>query len=448
MIDSAPVNQGVAPPGAIGVSALMRSLRDLLEHRFPLLWIKGEISNYMLARSGHAYFVLKDAQAQVRCVMFRQRHQQVDWRPQDGDQVEVRATLGVYEARGDVQLTVESMRRAGAGQLFEQFQRLRDKLAAEGLFRQEDKRSLPAHPRCIGVVTSRDAAALQDILSTLARRNPAIPVMVQATPVQGRDAAPRIARALQLLGDSGRCDVIILARGGGSIEDLWAFNEEVVARAIRACAVPVVSGVGHETDFTIADFAADCRAPTPTAAAELVSPDREALLHRLESLTRRLQQCQSRGMERRMQRLDNLGSRLQHPGERLRRQGDRLATATARLGRCMDQSLAHRRHVLDALMRRQQDRRPRPLDRLHAIAAITHRLSMSWTSQQTLRMTRLQALTGSLDHLNPQRVLERGYSVVRDSHGSIILGADQLAPGDLLDLRFARGSARARVEDA
>ncbi len=447
MTDSISGNDGLAVPGAIGVSALMRSLRDLLEHRFPLLWVKGEISNYMLARSGHAYFVLKDQQAQVRCVMFRQRHQQVEWRPQDGDQVELRATLGLYEARGDVQLTVESMRRAGAGQLFEQFQRLRDKLAAEGLFSQEAKRSLPTHPRCIGIVTSRDAAALQDILSTLARRNPAIPVIVQPTPVQGRDAAPRIARALQVLGDSGRCDVIILARGGGSIEDLWAFNEEVVARAIRACAVPVVSGVGHETDFTIADFAADCRAPTPTAAAELVSPDREALLHRLDALSRRLQQCQARGMERRMQRLDSFGARLQHPGERLHRQGEKLASARARLARCMGQSLAYHQHALSALMRRQMERRPRPMDRLDAIAALNHRLVLSLSSRQTLRMTRLRALTGSLEHLNPQRVLERGYSVVRDASGSIILEAEQVRAGDLLDLHFARGSARARVEN-
>jgi len=259
-----------SPAEILTVSALTRSVRDLIEHRYPLLWVAGELSNFTLAKSGHAYFVLKDERAQVRCVMFRHRAQQLEWQPRDGMQIEAQALLTLYEPRGDFQLNVETMRRAGLGALFEAFLRLREKLEKEGLFEAEKKRLLPRFPRTIGVITSRDAAALRDVLTTLERRNPSVAVVVFPVRVQGEGAAVEIAAALDLAGRRGECDALLLVRGGGSIEDLWAFNEEIVARALRACPIPVVTGIGHETDFTIADFAADQRAPTPTAAAGVV----------------------------------------------------------------------------------------------------------------------------------------------------------------------------------
>ena len=262
---------------ALSVAELLRSVRDLLERRFPLAWVRGELSNLSRAPSGHCYFTLKDRAAQVECVMFRGRAALLDWEPRDGMQVEVRALATLYEPRGRFQLTVETMRRAGLGPLYERFLRLKEELGADGLFDEGIKRALPAHPRRIGVLTSLAAAALRDVLTTLARRNAAIEVIIYPVPVQGDGAAGRIAAMLARASRGAECDVLLLVRGGGSIEDLWQFNEEAVARAIRACGIPVVVGVGHETDFTIADFAADRRAPTPTAAAELVSPPRAEL---------------------------------------------------------------------------------------------------------------------------------------------------------------------------
>src|SRR5215831_13386333 len=300
----------------LSVSALNRSVRDLLEHRFPLVWVGGEISNLVQARSGHLYFSLKDDLAQVRCVMFRSRGFALEWQPRDGIQVEVRAVLTLYEARGDFQLNVEFMRSAGLGALYEAFVRLRDKLEREGLFASALKRPLPAYPRTIGIVTSPAAAALRDVLTTLRRRNPSIPIIVYPTLVQGDGAPPEIVAALATAGRRAECDVLILCRGGGSIEDLWAFNDEGVARALRACPIPVVVGVGHETDFTIADFAADVRAPTPTAAAELVSPSRAELAERVAECVRCLTREAARQIEYAMQALDALGRRLLHPAAR------------------------------------------------------------------------------------------------------------------------------------
>src|SRR5919204_158850 len=265
----------------LSVSELLRSVRDTLERRFPLLWVRGELSNLSRAASGHCYFTLKDGQAQVDCVMFRSRAAALDWELREGAQVEARVLVTLYEPRGRFQLTVEAMRPAGLGPLYERFLRLKEKLEREGLFAAAAKRELPSHPACIGIVTSLKAAALRDVLTTLARRNAAIPVIVYPAPVQGEGAATRIAAVLRRANARGECDVLLLVRGGGSIEDLWQFNEEVLARAIRASRIPVVVGVGHETDFTIADFAADARAPTPTAAAELASPPRDVLLKRL-----------------------------------------------------------------------------------------------------------------------------------------------------------------------
>ena len=300
-----PPEKGLFDAPVISVSELNRSVRDLLERGIALGWVAGEISNFKRYDSGHCYFTLKDAGAQARCVMFRGRAQSLDWQPKEGMQVEVRALVTLYEPRGDFQLNVETMRRAGLGPLYERFLRLKEKLEREGVFDPAAKRPIPAFPGTVGVVTSLAAAALRDILATLKRRNPSINVIVYPVPVQGEGAAARIAAMLATASRRNECDVLLLARGGGSIEDLWPFNEEVVARAIRACTIPVVAGIGHETDVTIADFAADLRAPTPTAAAESVSPSRDALFERLAELVTRATRAAMRRIDTESQRVED-----------------------------------------------------------------------------------------------------------------------------------------------
>jgi exodeoxyribonuclease VII large subunit len=410
-------------PQILTVSALARSVRDLLEHRYPLLWVTGEISNLTVAKSGHAYFVLKDDQAQARCVMFRSRHQLLDWEPREGMQVEAHVLVSLYEARGEFQLNVEAMRRAGLGARFEAFVRLRDRLEREGLFDPAAKRPLPAFPRTIGVVTSREAAALRDVLTTLARRNPSIAVVVYPAPVQGPRAAEEVASALARAGRRRDCEVLLLVRGGGSIEDLWTFNEEVVARAVRACPVPVVTGIGHETDFTIADFAADRRAPTPTAAAELVSPERALLSAAVATLARKVDATARRELERRALHVDQLARRLVHPGARLAAQAELLAQLRRRLGSAAARLLVDRQgaHLLARL-------------RAAAHAALERSAA------------RCASLAASLSHLDPARVLERGYSIVQKADGSVVRDSAALALGESVALRFARGGADARIE--
>jgi exodeoxyribonuclease VII large subunit len=403
------------PAGAIlSVSALNRSVRDLLEHRLPLAWVAGEVSNFLQARSGHLYFSLKDSGAQVRCVMFRSRGMLLDWQPRDGMQVEVRALVTLYEPRGDFQLNVEFMRPAGLGALYEAFLRLRDRLEREGLFDPAAKRPLPAYPRAIGVVTSRAAAALRDVLTTLRRRNPSIPVVVYPTAVQGEGAPAEIVAALAAAGRRAECDVLILCRGGGSIEDLQAFNDERVARAVRASPIPVVVGVGHETDFTIADFAADMRAPTPTAAAELASPPRDELLARLGILVARLRRSVARDLETRMQVVDHLSRRLVHPGRRLEAQHALVAQLSTRLAQAVARALDRQRWTVRDLVERSRRHLP-PLDMLSLRAGqLGERVAAASQRQLAERAARIDALTRSLSHLDPRAVLERGYSIVRE----------------------------------
>jgi exodeoxyribonuclease VII large subunit len=386
----------------LSVSALLRSVRETLERRFPLAWIGGEISNFRPASSGHWYFTLKDESAQVDCVMFRSRTAALDWQPADGMRVEARALPTLYEPRGRFQLNVEHMRRAGLGPLYERFLRLKAKLEAEGLFDPAVKRDVPEHPRSIGVVTSRQAAALRDVLTTLHRRNPAIPVIVYPVPVQGEGAAARIAEMLAIANARSECDVLLLVRGGGSIEDLWSFNEEAVARAIRASAIPVVVGVGHETDVTIADFAADRRAPTPTAAAEMVSPSRAELLARVAELAGRATREALRRIETAMQTVDALARRLVHPRERLRTSRQLLAQLAARL------SFAS-------------------VHRVESLAA------------------QLGQLKAALASLNPNAVLERGYSLTRNAQGEVVVDAARVKEGELLTTTLARGWIESEV---
>jgi exodeoxyribonuclease VII large subunit len=315
----------------LSVRQLNLRVRRALEKSFPLLWVAGEISNFSRAASGHWYFSLKDQDAQARCVMFRNRSQYLEWIPADGMAVEAQALVTLYEPKGDYQLIVETLRLAGFGALYEKFARLKARLALEGLFDDTRKKPLPAFPKRIGVITSAEAAALRDVLAVLKRRAPHVCVILYPAPVQGETAAATLAHALLTASARGECDALILCRGGGSIEDLWAFNEERVARAIAASAVPVITGIGHETDFTIADFVADARAPTPTAAAQLASPDHAELLARLTRERARLQRAHDRNLQSKMQHLDQLSKRLTHPGAKLLQQASQLAHLRARL---------------------------------------------------------------------------------------------------------------------
>ncbi|MEX2197734.1 MAG: exodeoxyribonuclease VII large subunit [Burkholderiales bacterium] len=388
----------------LSVSALLRSVRDTLERRFPLAWISGEISNFRPASSGHWYFTLKDEAAQVDCVMFRSRAAALDWQPAEGMRVEARALVTLYEPRGRLQLNVENLRQAGLGPLYERFLKLKAQLEKEGLFDLSGKRDIPAFPRCIGVVTSLQAAALRDVLTTLRRRNASIAVIVYPVPVQGEGAAAKIASMLAIANTRAECDVLLLVRGGGSIEDLWQFNEQAVARAIRASAIPVVVGVGHETDVTIADFAADLRAPTPTAAAERVSPSRQELLLRVVGLAQRATREALRRIEYAMQCVDALARRLVHPRERLRTSRQLLEQWAARLS--------------SATARR--------LDNFSA---------------------QLTQLKSSLVSLNPGAVLERGYSLTRNAQGEVVVDASRVADGERLTTTLARGWLESEVRN-
>jgi len=391
--DSAPV---------LSVSELLRSVREVLERRFPLAWIGGEISNFRPASSGHWYFTLKDETAQVDCVMFRGRAAALDWEPAEGMRVEARALVTLYEPRGRFQLNVESMRRAGLGPLYERFLKLKAKLEAEGLFDAKAKRPIPEHPKQIGILTSLQAAALRDVLTTLRRRNPSIPVIVYPVPVQGDGAAAKIAQMLAIANARAECDVLLLVRGGGSIEDLWQFNEEVVARAIRASKIPVVVGVGHETDVTIADFAADWRAPTPTAAAEMVSPSREELLARVAELAQRATREALRRIEYAMQTVDALARRLVHPRERLRTSRQLLVQLAARLA-----------------------------------SATARRIDYFGAQVGRFR--------ASLISLNPAAVLERGYSLTRTAQGEVLRDAARVVEGERVTTTLAKGWIESEV---
>lgn len=389
------------------VARLNAEARLLLESGLPPLWVEAEISNFSSPSSGHWYFTLKDRDAQIRCAMFRSANARVGFRPKDGQQVLVRGRVSLYEPRGDYQLIGELMEDAGEGALKREFERLKAKLAAEGLFDAALKRPLPAMPRRIAVVTSPTGAAVRDVLHILARRFAPAAVLVIPTPVQGAAATASIVAALDAASARGDCDVIILARGGGSIEDLWCFNDERVARAIRRAAVPVVTGVGHEIDFTIADFAADVRAPTPSGAAELVVPDGRALLVKLGNTAARLQQLVTQRLALAGERLVALSQRLArtHPGSRLQQQTQRLDELEMRLRRAWEQAIQR--------------------------------------SEQRLRLAQR-----GLDAISPLATLERGYAIVAGPDGRALQDAGEVRAGDMIEARLKRGRLRATVTDA
>jgi exodeoxyribonuclease VII large subunit len=384
------------------VTELNRLARNILEQSFPLFWVAGEVSNFTRAASGHWYFSLKDSGAQVRCVMFKGRNSYVDFMPREGDKIEARCTVTLYEARGDFQLTVEFVQRAGLGALFEAFERLKQKLSNEGLFNAELKRAIPAHPKQIGIITSVDAAALRDVLTTLKRRMPSIPIIIYPTPVQGKGVAQLIASAIETANARAECDVLIVCRGGGSIEDLWQFNEEILARAVAGSAIPIISGVGHETDFTICDFVADVRAATPTAAAELATPSRETTISALKQLQLQLTKNMQFALNHRAQALDYLSKRLISPLQQIAQQKTQLDQLKMRLN-----------------------------------ASIARQLQ---TKQQIL--LRLQQ---NILHLNPKAVLTRGYAFVQNQSGAIINSSQKLQIGDEVKLTFEQGTAEASI---
>lgn len=429
----------------IPVSMLNRLARERLESAFPLCWVSGEISNLTYAASGHVYFSLKDSAAQVRCVMFRNRAQLLGWRFENGQHIEARVLVTLYEARGDFQLNIETARKAGVGNLYEQFLRLKDKLEREGLFEVDHKRQLPTFPRCIGVVTSPQAAALRDVLTTLTRRSPHTSIVLYPTTVQGEAAAAQIIGAIRRAAERHECDLLIICRGGGSLEDLWAFNDEELARTIRACTIPVITGIGHETDFTIADFAADQRAPTPTAAAELAAPQRSALTAKLLDVRLTLFRQIERQLDQRSQRLDGLAHRLQHPAQGLAQQREHLFNLQRRLDGGLAQARAHGRNALSHLTHRLLLARPDTHLIAHQLGSLSTRLSSEWQKTLSTRSVDLTRIAASLTHLNPEAVLSRGYSIVTDEAGKILRSSQSLEPNNRITVSFHTGRAEANV---
>jgi exodeoxyribonuclease VII large subunit len=431
------------------VARLNREVRLLLEQGLAVLWVEAELSNFTQPASGHWYFTLKDPEAQIRGAMFRQRNMHLGFTPKSGQLVLVRGRVSLYEPRGDYQLIAEHMEEAGVGALKREFERLKARLAAEGLFAPELKRPLPLFPRRIGVITSPSGAAIRDVLHILKRRYPPAQVLIYPTPVQGAAAVPALIQALERASARADCDVLILARGGGSLEDLWAFNDEGVARAIRACAVPVVSGIGHEIDFTIADFVADVRAPTPSGAAELVVPDRQELLNTLRRIGERLVQSGRRELRLASQSLQNLRHRLQrtHPGVRLQHSAQRLDELEQRLRKALHARVQHQAirlsTALAALMR------ATPAQRLAALTARSAelRIRLRHALQRCLQASkhRLDLAQQRLDSVSPLATLARGFAIVTRADGSVITDASAVALGDEVLARVQHGTLRARI---
>lgn len=429
----------------LSVSQLNRAVAGVLQRNIPPVWVCGEISNATRAASGHWYFTLKDAGAQVRAVMFRSRAQYVDFAPRNGDRVEVRATVSLYEARGDFQLTVEAMRRAGAGDLYRRFLLLKEKLQAEGLFDPARKRELPKDVRTVGIVTSAQAAALRDVLTTLERRAPGVSVIVYPTPVQGIDAAASIVAALGAAARRRECDVLLLVRGGGSIEDLWSFNDEALARAVAASPIPVVSGVGHETDFTIVDFVADERAPTPTAAATRVVPDRRELADRLMRLCAHLGRTCSRRLESLEQRVDTAARLLRSPSSQWQERALRLNAFAQRMAACGQMSLQRRASRMErACAALQRPRIESAAQRTAGAALALHRAGAARLGRLGEQNARLAA---ALELVSPNAVLERGYAIVQDRAGHVVTSALAVEAGDPLTITLADGQVATDVRE-
>ena len=431
------------------ISRLNAEARTLLESSFPLLWVEGEISNFACPASGHWYFSLKDQNAQVRCAMFRNRNAILGFLPKNGMQVLIRARISLYEARGEFQIIAEHMEESGDGALRRAFDQLKNKLLQEGLFAAEHKKPLPEHIQTIGVITSPTGAAIRDILTTLKRRYPAASVTIYPVAVQGIDSAAQIASMIKKVDQRNECDVILLARGGGSLEDLWSFNEEIVARAIFACSLPIVVGVGHEVDFTIADMVADFRAPTPTAAAELVSPNQFELTNRLNQYKSRLNHIMHRTVAEQQQRISWLNQRLLHPGRRLQQLSQRLDECQLRLSQARSTYFRHQRLNLNYI--KEKLTKLHPLQaiemRQHRLKYLAHQLTQNAEQMLKTKQYHFHRATGTLNAVSPLATLERGYAIVKKtSDDTILRDAHQTQKGDIINAQLHRGKLHCIVD--
>lgn len=439
-----------APDHVLNPSQLNTLARDLLEGAFPMIWLEAELGNVARPSSGHLYFTLKDARAQVRCAMFKPKSTWLKFAPREGMKVLVRGRVTLYQARGEYQMVLDHMEEAGEGALRRAFEKLKAQLQAEGLFEQERKRALPAYPGRIGIITSPSGAAVRDVLSVLARRFPLVQADVLPVQVQGDAAAGQITSMLQRAAASGHYDIIVLARGGGSLEDLWAFNDEHLARAIAACPVPVVSAIGHETDFSLSDFVADVRAPTPSVAAELLVPSREDIARHLRALEARVTSLQSLHLRQAMQRTDRAALRLNamQPRARLdmlrRRQADAMRRLDDVWQRRMEQSRARLRHAEAILRMHHPERRIQRLrERLAALSARPQAAVARRLANDALA---LRGLARSLEAVSPLATVARGYSIVQHEDGRVVRSVLDAAPGDRLQMQLADGRLPVRVE--
>ncbi|HCG8024423.1 TPA: exodeoxyribonuclease VII large subunit [Vibrio parahaemolyticus] len=431
------------------VSRLNAEVRLLLENEMGIVWLVGEISNFSAPVSGHWYLTLKDSRAQVKCAMFRGNNRRVTFKPANGNQVLVKARLSLYEPRGDYQLIIESMQPEGDGRLQQEFEELKMKLAAEGLFAQTNKLPLPEHPKRVGVITSKTGAALYDILDVLKRRDPSLPVVIYPTMVQGDDAAIQIAQAIGRANSRNECDVLIVGRGGGSLEDLWCFNNEILARTIAASQIPIISAVGHEVDMTIADFVADVRAPTPSAAAELVSRDNshkdQALVtrqHKLVSAIRYYLAQQKQQSAQLMHRLER-----QHPSYQLQRQSQQLDELDMRLRRAMQRFIDTRQQAVERKHHRLQLNSPvkHLAQQKSRLERVEHKLLDAMDRKLLTMRHQLAIAAEKLDTVSPLATLKRGYSITKTEQGKVVTSADDVKTGDLLVTRLANGEIHSTV---
>lgn len=433
----------------LSVSQLNRQTRQLLETHLPLLWVEGELSNVSIPSSGHWYFTLKDEQAQVRCCMFRNRNMTVRFKPQQGQHVLIRARVSLYEGRGDYQIIAEHMEEAGSGALQRAFDKLKHRLSTEGLFNEAHKKPLPKIPKHIAVITSPTGAAIRDVLSVLERRFAGIPVTVIPVAVQGKESAPQIVKAIDLANRAGLFDAILLTRGGGSMEDLWSFNEEIVARAMFNSQLPIVSAVGHEVDFTIADFVADLRAPTPSAAAEILVPDSEEWLDKFIGFEVLLEEAMLRKLAQLQKHLQHLRQRLRHPRERLEQQSQRLDNLEIRLKNQIKNLLSHHQHQISQLRLRMQAHHPQVRlaqlrERLNSAETQLHKAQFIYLDRQKLRLATAARM---LNTLSPLNTLERGFALVTDAEsGHLISNQQQVKPGQRIHTRVAQGGFHSTVE--
>lgn len=432
---------------ALSVTELNQQVKSLLESSFLTIHVEGELSNVVKASSGHWYFTLKDRDAQVRCAMFRNRNQYLKYQAKNGDKVVVRAKVSLYTGRGDYQLICDYMEESGVGSLQQAYEELKLKLQQQGLFDQAFKKPIPSHPRHLGIITSPTGAAVHDILTVLRRRFPSLPVTLYPTAVQGAEAAGQIADAIRLANEDARCDVLIVGRGGGSLEDLWPFNEAVVAHSIFHSEIPIISAVGHEVDVSIADFVADMRAATPSAAAELISPDQQQILLHLQQIQQRLIRAWQRNHQQRLQKLQWTRARLRHPGDKLREQAQKLDDFELRMQRAVRLNIERQKQQFRQLQQRYL--RCSPLPRIaagqHRKHELEHRLFNLIRTQLKQNSLKLSGLAATLNSVSPLATLDRGYAIVQDEQGKVIQDINQITPQSNVETRLSNGRFLSRV---